>query len=148
MKEALHDVPLLRRFVGRDAFENETPDENTILHFRQLLEKYEQAVSIFAELNAVQPGNDLSMRDPKMTQSKKPASGTLTVKQKAFTRMRSAVRAIVEHPFRVVKRQFGFVKVRYPALAKDTCQILAPFALDNLCLARKRLLPLGCEMRP
>lgn len=38
---------------------------------------------------------------------------SLAEEQKAFNRMLSAVRAIVEHPFRVVKRQFGFVKVRY-----------------------------------
>ena len=33
-------------------------------------------------------------------------------------------RVIVEHPFRVVKRQFGFVKVRYRGLAKNTGQIV------------------------
>jgi IS5 family transposase len=43
-------------------------------------------------------------------------------KKPAFekNRMLSAVQAIVEHPFRVLKRQFGFVKVRYRELAKNT----------------------------
>jgi len=39
---------------------------------------------------------------------KKPAGGVLTKEQKAFNWLLSAVRAIVEHFFRVVKRQFGF----------------------------------------
>ena len=83
-----------------------------------------------------------------LTPTKKPAGGTLTDEQKAFNRMQSAVRAIVEHPFRVVKRQFGFVKVRYRGQAKNTGQIVTLFALANLRLARKRLLPLLGEVRP
>lgn len=34
--------------------------------------------------------------------------------------MKSAVRSKVEHPFRVVKRQFGYQKVRFKGLAKNT----------------------------
>lgn len=52
------------------------------------------------------------------------------------------------HPFRVVKRQGGFVKDRYRGLAKNTGQIVTLFALANLWLARKRLLPLLGEVRP
>jgi IS5 family transposase len=44
-----------------------------------------------------------------LTPTKKPAGGTLTDEQKAFNRMLSAVRAIVEHPFRVIKRQCGIM---------------------------------------
>lgn len=82
-----------------------------------------------------------------ITPTKKPKGAELTDEQKAFNRMLSAVRAIVEHPFRVVKRQFGFVKVRYRGLAKNTGQIVTLFALANLWLARKRLLPLLGEVR-
>lgn len=60
--------------------------------------------------------------------------------------MLSAVRAMVEYPFRVVKCQFGFVKVRYRGLTKNTGQIATLFALVNLWLARKRLLPLVGEV--
>ena len=59
----------------------------------------------------------------------------------------SAIRAVVEHPFRVVKRQFGYTKVRYRGLAKNTGQIVTLFALTNLWLARNRLLPLMSEVR-
>jgi len=83
-----------------------------------------------------------------ITPSKKPKGAELTKSQKAFNRMLSAVRAVVEHPFRVIKRQFGFVKVRYRGLAKNAKQIETLFALANLWLARKRLLPLLGEVRP
>ena len=47
----------------------------------------------------------------------------------------------VEHPFRVIKRQFGYVKMRYRGLAKKTAQVLTLFALSNLWLKRKQLMP-------
>ena len=50
------------------------------------------------------------------------------------------VRAKVEHPFRVIKRQFGHVKTRYRGLAKNRAQLFTLFALGNLFLVRKRLM--------
>ena len=47
--------------------------------------------------------------------------------------MKASVRAKVEHPFRVIKCQFGFTKVRYKGLAKNTAQLITLFALSNLC---------------
>lgn len=55
-------------------------------------------------------------------------------------RLKASVRAKVEHPFRVVKRQFGYVKVRYRGLKKNTAQLTTLFALSNLWMARGRLL--------
>ena len=51
-------------------------------------------------------------------------------------RAKAQVRARVEHPFRVVKRQFGYVKVRYRGLAKNTAQLVTLFALSNLWMVR------------
>jgi IS5 family transposase len=51
----------------------------------------------------------------------------------------SQLRAPVEHPFRVIKRQFGFTKVRYRGLAKNTAQLTTLFALSNLYLLRRQL---------
>ena len=45
--------------------------------------------------------------------------------------MKAAVRAKVEHPFRVVKRQFGCQKVRFKGLVKNTAQVLTLFALPQ-----------------
>jgi IS5 family transposase len=40
----------------------------------------------------------------------------------------------------VLKRQFGFTKVRYRGLKKNTAQIVTLFALSNLWMARRRLM--------
>ncbi|MNU05303.1 hypothetical protein D3C72_2500530 [compost metagenome] len=50
------------------------------------------------------------------------------------------MRAKVEHPFRVLKRQFGYTKVRYRGLVKNTAQIVTLFALSNLWMARRQLM--------
>lgn len=55
-------------------------------------------------------------------------------------KLKVSVHINVEHPFRVIKRQFGFVKVRYRGLAKNTAQIKTLFALSNLWLARRQIL--------
>ena len=60
---------------------------------------------------------------------------------------KASLRARVEHPFRVIKRQFGYVKVRYRGLAKNAAQVMTLFALSNLWMARKRLLPTTGELR-
>ena len=54
--------------------------------------------------------------------------------------VKACIRAKVEHPFRVIKRQCGFVKVRYRGLMKNTAQLHTLFALSNLWMARHRLL--------
>lgn len=54
-----------------------------------------------------------------------------------------SIRAKVEHPFRVLKQQFGYAKVRYRALKKNTAQIITLFALGNLWLVRHKLLAMG-----
>jgi transposase, IS5 family len=55
-------------------------------------------------------------------------------------KMKASIRAKVEHPFRVVKQQFGFTKVRYRGLAKNTAQLITLFALSNLWMARRDLM--------
>ncbi len=54
--------------------------------------------------------------------------------------LKASIRAKVEHPFRVLKRQFGYTKVRYRGLAKNTAQIVTLLALSNLWMARRRLM--------
>lgn len=61
---------------------------------------------------------------------------------------KASIRAFVEHPFRVIKRQFGYTKVRFKGLAKNTAQIVTLFALSNLWMVRKQLLPAPGALRP
>jgi transposase, IS5 family len=58
-------------------------------------------------------------------------------------RIKAGIRAKVEHPFRVIKRQFGYTKVRYRGLRKNTAQLMTLFALSNLWMARGKLLAAG-----
>ncbi|MCE2658543.1 MAG: IS5 family transposase [Rubrivivax sp.] len=62
-------------------------------------------------------------------------------------RLKASMRAKVEHPFRVIKRQFGHVKVRYRGLKKNTAQLRTLFALSNLWMARAKLLILDGQLR-
>jgi IS5 family transposase len=63
--------------------------------------------------------------------------------QRKKNRTKARVRARVEHPFRILKRVFGFDKVRYRGLQKNHNRLCACFALGNLYLHRKRLVHQG-----
>jgi len=52
-------------------------------------------------------------------------------------RLKSQIRAKVEHPFFWIKVHFGHRKVRYRGLAKNTAQLFSLFALANLFLGRR-----------
>lgn len=65
----------------------------------------------------------------------------LTAYQRRLNRLRSATRAKGEHAFHVVKRLWGFTKVRYRGLAKNTARLYTMFALANLYLVRRQLMP-------
>jgi transposase, IS5 family len=54
-------------------------------------------------------------------------------------RLKAGIRAKVEHPFHVIKRQFGYAKTRYRGLMKNTAKITTLFALSNLWMASRAL---------
>ncbi|TWD77181.1 IS5 family transposase [Variovorax beijingensis] len=56
---------------------------------------------------------------------------------------KASIRAKVEHPFRVIKRQFGLAKVRFKGLAKNTAHVITLFALSNLWMVRRKLIAMG-----
>lgn len=246
MEEALHDIPVLRRFAGLDAGVSRMPDETTILNFRHLLEAHQLAESLFQEvvwllterglilcegtivdatLIAAPPStkNEARKRDPEMTSSKKgnqwhfgmkahigvdTAHGLVhtlevttgkvsdysmadtllhgdeatahgdrgyadktrepdrvldedeagprwfvpfkrkkgcdtTPEEKRLNRLMAGLRSAVEHPFRVLKRQFGYTKVRYRGLFKNEQHLFSQFALVNLYLVRRLIVPAG-----
>ena len=68
------------------------------------------------------------------------AEGHQKRKLEKIEKRKASVRAKVEHPFRVIKRQFGLMKVRFRGLAKNTAHVITLFALSNLWMARRRLL--------
>jgi len=68
--------------------------------------------------------------------------------------LKASVRAKVDHPFRVAKQQFGYAKMRYRGLAKNTARLTMLFALSNMWMVRRQLLGarggvrLRCGWRP
>ena len=64
----------------------------------------------------------------------------LSPEERAKNRTKSRVRAKVEHAIGVIKRIFGFAKVRYRGLAKNAHRLFVTAALANLYLARRYLL--------
>ena len=66
----------------------------------------------------------------------------------ANEKRKASVRAKVEHPFRVIKRQFGLMKVRFRGLAKNTAHVITLFALSNLWMARRRPMVMTGALRP
>lgn len=53
---------------------------------------------------------------------------------------KARIRAKDEHPFRAIKQQFGFQKIRLRSIVKNRCKANLSVALTNLFLARRRLL--------
>lgn len=66
--------------------------------------------------------------------------GVVDETERAKNRTKSRVRAKVEHPIGVIKRVFGFVKVRYRGLEKNAHRLFVTCALTNLFMARRYLL--------
>jgi IS5 family transposase len=81
---------------------------------------------------------NIAMRPGKRRQLDK--SETIDALTDKLERLKASIRAKVEHPFRVIKRQFGHVKLRYRGLTKNTAQLHTMFALSNLWMARRSLM--------
>jgi len=80
----------------------------------------------------------------KRGQIKAMAEGPVKEAMQAFERSKAQVRALVEHPFHIIKNLFRYRKTRYRGLAKNTAQLETLFALANLVIAKRPLLS-GCR---
>jgi transposase, IS5 family len=83
---------------------------------------------------------DCAPRARDFTQAKGSRSQKLSEDQRVRNRTKSRVRARVEHQFGIIKRQFGFTKVRYRGLDKNAHRLFVACALSNLVIAKKTLL--------
>jgi IS5 family transposase len=99
--------------------------------------------SVWADKGYVSAEREEAFRGPNKfwgIMRKAPKGGDLHPIDAQINRIIAVVRAKVEHPFRVLKRQFGYMKTRYRGLAKNRAQLFTLFALGNLFLVRRRLL--------
>jgi transposase, IS5 family len=69
----------------------------------------------------------------------------LSERWRRINRTRSRIRARGEHPFHIVKRLWGFAKVRYRGVAKNLARAQTMFALANLYSVRHQLMPSGAR---
>jgi IS5 family transposase len=93
------------------------------------------------EMHSSQKGNEwhVAMRLGKRNKLDK-ENNLIDAMLNKVEKIKASFRAKVEHPFRVIKRQFGFTKVRYRGLKKNTLQLKTLFALSNFWMARHKLM--------
>ncbi len=106
-----------------------------------LLHGNEQRVygdSAYASQKALIRGKAPQAKD--FTNQRTRKGGMVDETQRAKNRNKSRIRARVEHVFGVVKRLWGFCKVRYRGLRKNATRAFTALALANIYLARGRLL--------
>ena len=134
------DSGLVHTVRGTSGHVSDIAEANTLLHGQETyafgdagyqgVEKRPDANADVAWHVAMRPGKR------KALDKTKPIDALIDKIEK----LKAGVRAKVEHPFRVIKRQFGFVKVRYRGLKKNTAQLVTLFALSNLWMVRSKLM--------
>ena len=139
------DSGLVHTVVGTAANVNDVTQAHALLHGEEtdvFADAGYQGVSKRQETQDIGVNWHVAMRPGKRKVLDKSTPMGAILDQ--LERAKASIRAKVEHPFRVIKRQFGHVKVRYRGLAKNTAQLHTLFALSNLWMVRRTLLQ---EMR-
>jgi len=75
--------------------------------------------------------------------ARKGALQTMTEDDRALESRKASVRAKVEHPFLVVKRDFGFTKTRYRGIAKNLNHLHMLFASANWLMRARAVALMG-----
>ncbi len=124
---------LTHSLVTTPANEHDLNQVGNLLHGKEqlvLADAGYQGAEKRAELAHVKAEWYIAERPGKVRELKKhPRKNKAAIK---FERLKASLRAKVEHPFRIIKCQFGFVKARYKGLLKNDSQLAMLFALANL----------------
>lgn len=135
------DSGLVHTVVGTAANVNDVTQASALVHGEEMdvfADAGYQGVAKREEVQGIEANWHVAMRPGKRRALDKDSPMGAVLDQ--LEHIKARIRAKVEHPFRVIKRQFGHVKVRYRGLAKNTAQLHTLFALSNLWMARRRLL--------
>ena len=138
----------MKAHIGVDADSGVTHSLDTStakLHDSQVWDDllHGEETSVWADKGYVSAAREAAFSGPGKVwgvMRKAPKGSPLQPVDAQINRVIAMVRARVEHPFRVIKRQFGHVKTRYRGLAKNRAQLFTLFALGNLFLVRRRLM--------
>ena len=135
------DSGLVHTVVGTAANVNDVTQASALVHGEEtdvFADAGYQGVAKREEVQGIDANWHVAMRPGKRRALDKDSPMGAVLEK--LEHVKARIRAKVEHPFRVIKRQFGHVKVRYRGLAKNTAQLHTLFALSNLWMARRRLL--------
>lgn len=135
------DSGLVHTVVGTAANVNDVTQASALVHGEEtdvFADAGYQGVAKREEVQGIEANWHVAMRPGKRRTLDKDSPMGAVLEQ--LEHVKARIRAKVEHPFRVIKRQFGHMKVRYRGLAKNTAQLHTLFALSNLWMVRRRLL--------
>jgi len=134
------DSGLVHSMVGTAANVNDVTQAHALVHGSEsdvYADAGYQGVGKREETQGMDVNWHVAMRPGKRRALDK--TSTLGAITDQIEKLKASIRAKVEHPFRVIKRQFGHTKVRYRGLAKNTAQLFTLFMLSNLWMVRKKL---------
>lgn len=145
VEEALYNSRAMRRFVGIDLGWEPVPDETTACKFRQLLGDLLHGEETRSRGDSAYSGqcdviHEHAPKAKNFTNKKGHKAHPLMAEDRAKNRTKLRIRAMVEHLFPILKRIFGFTKVRYRGLDKNTNWLFVACGLVNLYQVRRRLL--------
>ena len=135
------DSGLVHTVVGTAANVNDVTQAGALVHGEEtdvFADAGYQGVAKREEVQGIKANWHVAMRPGKRRALDKDSPMGAVLEK--LEHVKARLRAKVEHPFRVIKRQFGHVKVRYRGLAKNTAQLHTLFALSNLWMVRRQLL--------
>jgi len=135
------DSGLVHTVIGTAANVNDVTQAGALVHGEEadvFADAGYQGVAKREETQGIEANWHVALRSGKRRALDK--STTMGAIMDKLEHVKASIRAKVEHPFRVIKRQFGHVKVRYRGLAKNTAQLHTLFALSNLWMVRRTLL--------
>jgi IS5 family transposase len=130
---------LVHTVIGTAANVNDVTQAGALLHGQETVAFGDAGYrGVDKRLEALGPAWHVAMQ-PGKRKALDPKKKWARLLEKA-EQLKASVRAKVEHPFRVIKQQFGYAKVRYRGLAKNTTRLTMLFALGNLWMARRQLM--------
>ena len=134
------DSGLVHTVVGTSANVNDVTQAGALVHGEEtdvFADAGYQGVAKREEVQGIKANWHVAMRPGKRRALDKDSPMGSVLDQ--LEHVKASIRAKVEHPFRVIKRQFGHMKVRYRGLVKNTAQLHTLFALSNLWMVRRTL---------
>lgn len=136
------DSGLVHRLTGTAANVSDISETHELLHGEEEMAFADAGYTGIEKRNEMKDGKAtwyVAMKRSKRKQLKE-RGDRLGEANEAVEKAKAGIRAFVEHPFRIVKRQFGHRKTRYRGLGKNTAQLHTLFALANLYMVRKELM--------